>query len=410
MVSPWASRIASSPGSSTSTSRAPCCSRNASSCLADLHHLGLGVLEPGAVDAQAQARQRRGARSRRRWSPSGAPGRPAPGRTPGSPARSRGRWRRAGRRGPRSSTGAGRRASLTRPKVGLRPTTPHRAEGMRIEPPPSAPMAIGTSPAATAAAEPAEDPPVACPGSQGLRTNPVIGFMPVTPRPISCMLALPTSSAPAARRRATTVASAPPAWPANTRAPAAGRRRGPVELVLDRHRHAVQQRQRLPRRQRSAEARACAARRPRRRRRTPAAADRALVVRSRMAAQHRLGHRLGVGCAPRGRRGVVGHARPGARRRAGWRRASQRLQRRPACTAARWRPRRRRPTASASGGRRAASQRPEAPAAPAASAARAPAARPRQPALQRGRQQAQRRARQPGRLHRGSVRRTCRAS
>ena len=110
-----------------------------------------------------------------------APPRPAPGRTPGSPARSRGRWRRSGRRGPRSSTGAGRPASLTRPNVGFSPTTPHRPEGMRIEPPPSAPIASGTRPAATAAAEPADDPPVACPGFQGLRTNPVIGFMPGHP-------------------------------------------------------------------------------------------------------------------------------------------------------------------------------------------------------------------------------------
>ena len=36
---------------------------------------------------------------------------------------------------------------------------PHSAAGMRIEPPPSAPMATGTRPAATAADEPLELPP-----------------------------------------------------------------------------------------------------------------------------------------------------------------------------------------------------------------------------------------------------------
>jgi hypothetical protein len=34
----------------------------------------------------------------------------------------------------------------TRPKVGLWPTTPQKAAGMRIEPPPSVPRAIGVAP------------------------------------------------------------------------------------------------------------------------------------------------------------------------------------------------------------------------------------------------------------------------
>ncbi len=44
---------------------------------------------------------------------------------------------------------------------------------MRSEPPPSLPCAIGTSPAATAAAEPPEDPPGVRSRSHGLRVGPV---------------------------------------------------------------------------------------------------------------------------------------------------------------------------------------------------------------------------------------------
>ena len=43
----------------------------------------------------------------------------------------------------------------TRPRDGLMPTTPQQLEGMRMEPPPSDPSAIGQRHAATAAAEPA---------------------------------------------------------------------------------------------------------------------------------------------------------------------------------------------------------------------------------------------------------------
>src|ERR1035437_4242970 len=50
--------------------------------------------------------------------------------------------------------------SLTRPNVALMPTRPQNAEGMRIEPPPSAPIANGTRPEATAVAGPLDEPPV----------------------------------------------------------------------------------------------------------------------------------------------------------------------------------------------------------------------------------------------------------
>ena len=49
---------------------------------------------------------------------------------------------------------------------------PHRAAGWRMEPPVSVPVPAGTSRAATAAAEPPEEPPGTRVGSQGLRTGP----------------------------------------------------------------------------------------------------------------------------------------------------------------------------------------------------------------------------------------------
>ena len=59
----------------------------------------------------------------------------------------------------------------TRPRLGLSPTSPQQAAGMRIEPPPSLPCASGTIPAATAAAEPPEEPPGVRSRSHGLRVG-----------------------------------------------------------------------------------------------------------------------------------------------------------------------------------------------------------------------------------------------
>src|SRR5438093_6864412 len=91
----------------------------------------------------------------------------------------------------------------TRPKVGLRPTSPQKLAGMRIEPAPSEPSANGASPAATAAAPPPVDPPGVRVRSQGLRDSPNNGLS-VEPRQAnSGRLVRPTKIAPAARRRAT---------------------------------------------------------------------------------------------------------------------------------------------------------------------------------------------------------------
>src|SRR3954469_9842142 len=60
----------------------------------------------------------------------------------------------------------------TRPNVGLCPTTPQNAAGMRIEPPPSVPIAIGVAPYATDAPAPPEDPPGVRSSATGLRVRP----------------------------------------------------------------------------------------------------------------------------------------------------------------------------------------------------------------------------------------------
>ena len=60
----------------------------------------------------------------------------------------------------------------TRPYVGLMPVMPHRAAGWRIDPPVSVPVAPGTRRAATAAAEPPEEPPGTRSLFHGLRTGP----------------------------------------------------------------------------------------------------------------------------------------------------------------------------------------------------------------------------------------------
>src|SRR5699024_8298834 len=60
----------------------------------------------------------------------------------------------------------------TCPRLGLSPTSPHIAAGMRSDPPPSLPCATGTIPAATAAADPPLDPPGLCSCEWGLRVGP----------------------------------------------------------------------------------------------------------------------------------------------------------------------------------------------------------------------------------------------
>src|SRR4051812_29380075 len=60
---------------------------------------------------------------------------------------------------------------LTRPYVGFRPAMPQAAAGPRIEPPVSLPSVAGEKPAATAAAEPEDEPAGEWSRVQGLRAG-----------------------------------------------------------------------------------------------------------------------------------------------------------------------------------------------------------------------------------------------
>ena len=90
--------------------------------------------------------------------------------------------------------------------MGFIPTTPHSAAGWRMEPPVSEPRARSAKPAATAAAEPPLEPPGTRLVSWGLRVGPNAEFSVEEPMANSSRLVLPTMTAPAARRRSTTVA------------------------------------------------------------------------------------------------------------------------------------------------------------------------------------------------------------
>src|SRR6266568_5034967 len=95
----------------------------------------------------------------------------------------------------------------TRPQVVFRPAIPQQAAGIRTEPPVSVPRATSASPAATATAEPLDDPPGSRRGSAGFAGVPDHGFTPLADQHSSVRLVLPTIRAPARRAAATTAAS-----------------------------------------------------------------------------------------------------------------------------------------------------------------------------------------------------------
>ena len=76
-----------------------------------------------------------------------------------------------------------------------------------MDPPVSVAVATGASPAATAAAEPPEDPPATRSGSHGLRVGPKWLDSVDDPIANSSRLVLPRVTMPPARKRSTTVAS-----------------------------------------------------------------------------------------------------------------------------------------------------------------------------------------------------------
>src|SRR4051812_3217684 len=87
------------------------------------------------------------------------------------------------------------------------PATPHSAAGCRIEPPVSVPVAPTHSDAATAAADPPDEPPGTCASDHGFFTVPTALFSFDDPMANSSMLSLPSDTEPAAPRRAVTVDS-----------------------------------------------------------------------------------------------------------------------------------------------------------------------------------------------------------
>src|SRR5699024_12132106 len=95
----------------------------------------------------------------------------------------RGRWPRTGTAGtaraigptPRYQPAASGCAPGTRPYGALNPTVPVKAAGSLVEPAMSEAVARGANPAASAAAEPPDDPPGESSRFQGLRVTPHIG-------------------------------------------------------------------------------------------------------------------------------------------------------------------------------------------------------------------------------------------
>ncbi len=99
-------------------------------------------------------------------------------------------------------------ASEIRPRCGFSPNSPQQAAGMRIEPAPSEAEAIGTRPAATAAALPPLEPPGVRCGFQGLRVTPKVADSVKPQIASSGSSVLPTTIAPASRSRRTISESA----------------------------------------------------------------------------------------------------------------------------------------------------------------------------------------------------------
>ena len=104
----------------------------------------------------------------------------------------------------------------TRPVLGRIPVTPQSAAGIRTDPAVSVPSAPGTSPPATAAPLPPLEPPQIRSVSHGFRAGPNAWLVVEAPQANSCVLSFPTTTAPAARSRATTVASAAATLSAST--------------------------------------------------------------------------------------------------------------------------------------------------------------------------------------------------
>src|SRR5215212_7485873 len=89
----------------------------------------------------------------------------------------------------------------------MKPVMPQNDAGPRIEPPVSDPSDAGINPAASAAPEPLDDPPVKCARFHGLRAGGHGRSNEGPPCANSCVCSLPVSTAPAACSLAVVVAS-----------------------------------------------------------------------------------------------------------------------------------------------------------------------------------------------------------
>jgi hypothetical protein len=81
------------------------------------------------------------------------------------------------------------------------PSSPLNAAGMRMDPPPSPPLAMGSRPPATAAADPPEDPPAVRPCCQGLWVVPLSLVVETLRPPNSDAVVWPTGLAPPRSKR-----------------------------------------------------------------------------------------------------------------------------------------------------------------------------------------------------------------
>src|SRR5258708_32680004 len=109
---------------------------------------------------------------------------------------------------------------------------PHSDAGIRIDPPWSPPRASSTSPAATSAALPLDDPPVSRAVSHGLRTGPEAAVKLDPEQHRSSQTLLPAIVAPATSSRSTTVASRLGTKPSTARQAFISRMPSPAALDL----------------------------------------------------------------------------------------------------------------------------------------------------------------------------------
>ena len=152
-------RVSAACGIVTVSSVTPDCRQPPARALERRGHVRVQVIEEvGARNAEPQAARAPGCRAGRRLRRRSAR-RAAAARRP-----------RCGTAGPRDrrSGSAGTTPPVgTSPNEGFRPTTPHAAAGMRIEPPVSVPIDAHAMPVATETAEPPDDPPEDSVASRG---------------------------------------------------------------------------------------------------------------------------------------------------------------------------------------------------------------------------------------------------